>query len=207
MLKAGIKRGFSEERLPSIKDSRVKKDEGGYYILTLNENAKVYFEDYYQFLERAEERCFEEKKELDKKIIQCNPKKSECLSYYRAKKLIVDQVLKYIYSYYGDSSDLGVMMTPWCFGTVILEKIEAYKEKLSKGEIHDPNIADFPYFVLKYLDEIYKRTLLDLFEFPEKAFSIRWQYTELLKRYSKVLSNISGALQSILLMVKNYGSP
>jgi hypothetical protein len=57
------------------------------------------------------------------------------------------------------------------------------------------------------LDEIYKKTLLDLFEFPEKAFSIRWQYSELLKRYSKILSNVSGALQSILFMVKNYGSP
>jgi hypothetical protein len=207
MLKAGIKKGFPEEKVPSIKDPRVKRDEGGHYILTLNENSKVYFEDYYQFLESAEERCLEEKKELDKKIIQCDPKKIECLSYYRAKKLIVDQVLKYIYSYYGDSSDLGVIMSPWCFGTVILEKIEAYKEKISRGEVHDPNIPDYPYFVLKYLDEIYKKTLLDLFEFPEKAFSIRWQYTELLKRYSKILSNISGAMQSILLMVKNYGSP
>lgn len=207
MLKAGIKRGFQKERLPSLKEQRVKRDEGGYYVLTLNENAKVYFEDYYQFLERVETRCLEEKKKLDHKILQCDPDRIECLSYYRAKRLLSDLVLKYIYTYYVDSSNLGVIMSPWCFGTVILEKVEVFKERLSKGEIHDPNIPDYPYFVLKYLDEIYKKTLLELFEFPEKAFSIRWQYSELLKRYSKILSNISGALQSILFMVKNYGSP
>jgi len=207
MLKTGIKRGFQKERLPSLKEQRVKRDEGGYYVLTLNENAKVYFEDYYQFLERVEARCLEEKKKLDHKILQCDPDRIECLSYYRAKRLLTDLVLKYIYTYYADSSNLGVIMSPWCFGTVILEKVEVFKERLSKGEIHDPNIPDYPYFVLKYLDEIYKKTLLELFEFPEKAFSIRWQYSELLKRYSKILSNISGALQSILFMVKNYGSP
>ncbi len=207
MLSAGIKRGFPKDRIVSLKEPRIKRDEGGYYILTLNENIKVYFEDYYLFLERAEARCLEEKKDLEKKIIQCDSKKTECLSYYRAKKLLADQVLRYIYSYYGDSSDLRVIMSPWCFGTVILEKIEIYKERLCKNEIQDPNISEYPYFVLKYVDEIYKKTLLDLFEFPEKAFSIRWQYSELLKRYSKILSNISGALQSILFMVKSCGSP
>ena len=207
MLKAGLKRGFPKERVSSLKEPRIKRDEGGSYILTLNENVKVYFEDYYQFLERVEARCLEEKKEIDKKISQCDNKKIESLSYYRAKRLLVDQVLKYIYTYYADSSDLEVIMSPWCFGTVILEKVEMYKERLSRGEVQDPNIPDYPYFVLKYLDEIYKKTLLDLFEFPEKAFSIRWQYSELLKRYSKILSNVSGALQSILFMVKNYGSP
>ncbi|MDH4221960.1 MAG: hypothetical protein OEV55_00305 [candidate division Zixibacteria bacterium] len=207
MLRTGIKRGFTKDKLSSLKESRVKKDEGGFYVLTFNENAKVYFDDYYQFLEKVEQKCLEEKKELEKKILQCDSEKIECLSYYRAKKIIVDQVLRYIYSYYIDSSDLGVIMTPWCFGTVILEKIESYRDKLSRGEVNEPNISEYPYFVLKYLEEIYKKTLLDLFGFPEKAFSIRWQYSELLKRYSNILSNIRSSLQSILLMVKSYGTP
>ncbi len=96
-------------------------------------------------------------------------------------------------------------MTPWCFGTVILEKVEIYKERLSRGELSDPNLGDFPYYVLRYIDEIYQKTLLEIFEFPEQAFAVRWQYTELLKRYSKVLSNVTASLQSILLSVKNQG--
>lgn len=49
MLSAGIKRGFPKDRIASLKEPRIKRDEGGYYILTLNENIKVYFEDYYLF--------------------------------------------------------------------------------------------------------------------------------------------------------------
>ncbi len=96
-------------------------------------------------------------------------------------------------------------MTPWCFGTVVLEKVEVYRERLSKGEVNDPNIEDFPYYVVQYMNEIYKITLLELFDFPEKAFQMRWQYSELLKRYSKVLSNVTNSLQSVLTMIKSYG--
>jgi hypothetical protein len=206
MLSAGIKRGFPKDRISSLKEPRIKRDDGGYYILTLNENIKVYFEDYYLFLERAEARCLEEKKELEEKIIQCDSKRTECLSYYRAKKLLVDQVLRYIYTYYGDSSDLRVIMS-LVFWHGYSGEDRNIQGEIIQNEIRDPNISEYPYFVLKYVDEIYKKTLLDLFEFPEKAFSIRWQYSELLKRYSKILSNISGALQSILFMVKSYGSP
>jgi hypothetical protein len=94
-------------------------------------------------------------------------------------------------------------MTPWCFGTVILEKVESYKEMLSCGEIQDFNIPEYPYFVLKYLDEIYKKTLLEIFDFPEKAFKVRWQYTEMFKRYSKLLPDIIGGLETILLLIKS----
>ena len=55
------------------------------------------------------------------------------------------------------------------------------------------------------MDEIHRKILLDTFQFPEKAFSMRWQYSELLKRYSKALTNISTSLQSVMMLVKSYG--
>jgi hypothetical protein len=96
-------------------------------------------------------------------------------------------------------------MTPWCFGTVVLEKIEIYRDRISKGLVQDANIPEYPFYVLQYIDEIYKKTLLELLKFPEKALSMRWQYSELLKRYSKVLSNVTNSLQSVLTMIKSYG--
>ncbi len=203
MLSNGIAPGFGDDKLRFFgSDPRVGKDEGGCYILSVNENVKVYFTDYYNFLQQVELRCLEEKEMLNAKLAQTDPKMSESIAYYRARKVVVDVVLKTVYSFYPESSNLAVVMTPWCFGTVVLERVEIYKERLSKGETTDPNIPDFPFFVLKYVEEIYKRTLLELFEFPEKAFSMRWQYTELLKRYSKVLSNVTTSLQNILSIVK-----
>jgi hypothetical protein len=203
MLSNGIERGFPAERLKRVKEPKVHKDDGGFFIFTLNENAKVYFEDFYQFLEKVEKKCLKEKRELEKKIIECDSERTETLSYYRARKIIIDVVLKNVYSFYGDSGNFGVIMSPWCFGTVILEKVENYKEMLSCGEIQDFNIPEYPYFVLKYLDEIYKKTLLEVFDFPDKAFKVRWQYTEMFKRYSKLLPEIIGGLETILLLIKS----
>jgi hypothetical protein len=67
-------------------------------------------------------------------------------------------------------------------------------------------LPEYSYYVVRYLDEVYRKTLLDIFEFPDKAFSMRWQYSELLKRYSKALSNISTSLQSVMMLVKSYGT-
>jgi hypothetical protein len=89
---------------------------------------------------------------------------------------------------------------------VVLEKVEAYRERLARGEMDEDKIPDFAYYVIKYIDEIYKKTLLDIFDFPSEAFKMRWQYSELLKRYSKVLSNITSSLNSVLMSIKNYGT-
>lgn len=207
MLSNGIAPGFTPEKVRLLADPRVGKDEDGAYILSINENVKVHFANYYRFLEQVELRCLDEKRVLNAKLSATDPKMSETIAYYRARKVIVDVVLKTVYAFYPESSNLAVVMTPWCFGTVVLERVEIYKERLSKGETTDPNIPDFPFYVLKYVEEIYKRTLLELFEFPEKAFSMRWQYTELLKRYSKVLTNVTTSLQNILSIVKKEKNP
>jgi hypothetical protein len=139
------------------------------------------------------------------KIASLDKTWNESRAYYTAYRIILQAVAKNIRSFYTDGSNFGVVMTPWCFGTVMLEKIETYRERLAKGQVPDETLPENTYYVVRYLDEIYKKTLLDLFDFPEEAFKMRWQYSELLKRYSKVLQNITGSLQSVLLMVKSYG--
>lgn len=206
MLSNGIKRGFPPERFKKIKEPKVHKDEGGYFILTLNENAKVYFEDFYVFLENAEKRCLEEKKRLQEKMIKCDPERVETISYYRARKIIVDLILKSLYRFYNDSSSFAVIMTPWCFGTVMLEKIEHHKELIAKGEINSPELSEDIYFVLKYMDEICKKTLLEMLDLPPEAFKIKWQYTDVLRRYTRLLGGVVSTLEAILIWVKAQGS-
>lgn len=206
MLSNGIKRGFPKERLKKIKEPKVHKDEGGFFIFTINENTKVYFEDFYTFLEKAEKRCLGEKRQLEEKLSNCDPQKTETLSYYRARKIIVDLILKNVYGFYGDSNSFGVIMSPWCYGTVMLEKVEHHKELIAKGEINDPEISENVYFILKYMDEIFKKTLLELLDLPEEALKVKWQYTDLLRRYSKLLGGVVSTLEAILIWVKTQGT-
>ncbi|MFQ6008237.1 MAG: hypothetical protein ACE5K8_04720 [Candidatus Zixiibacteriota bacterium] len=206
MLDGRYQRGFSYERLASTKEPKIRKDDKGYFIMSLSENTKVYFDNFYGFLELTYAKAKEEKQSLKEKLDRTPQRNSEVIAYYRAKGVIVDLLLRTVIQYYTDGANLGVIMTPWCFGTVMLEKIEIYRDRLARGEIHDPNIPNYPYYVIKYIDEIYKATLLELFDFPEKAFQMRWQYSELLKRYCHILTEITNSLNSVLLTIKNYGS-
>lgn len=205
MLTNGLERGFTERNLPLLKNPKVGRDKLGWYIYTASENIKVYFDDFYRFLEATEATCLKEHKQLSAKIESTSEEHEETLAFYRARKIIIERLLKHLYLCYSDSKNLSSITTPWCFGTVALEKIEIYRDRISKGIVQDPNIPEYPFYVLQYIDEIYKKTLLDLLKFPEKALSMRWQYSELLKRYSKVLSNVTNSLQSVLTMIKSYG--
>lgn len=206
MIEGRYRRGFSTARLAAMQDPRVRKDHKGHYIMSLSENTKVYFEDFYTFLERTYRKASAEKSHLSEKLINTPTERCETIAFYRARSVVVDMLLKTIRRFYTDGASFGVVMTPWCFGTVMLEKIEVYRDRISKGEVQDPNIPDYPYYVVKYVDEIHKSVLLELFDFPEKAFQMRWQYSELLKRYSGILSDISTSLQSVLNTIRNHGS-
>lgn len=206
MLDAKYQRGFSKERLVAMQEPRIKSDDRGIYIMSLSENTKVYFEDYYDFLRKTYLRAARERVRLDEKIRVTDPRNEESLAYYRARGVIVDLLMRTVRRFYMDGSNFGVVMTPWCFGTVVLEKCEVYRERLAKGEVHDPNIDSYPFYVVKYMDEIYKQTLLELFDFPSQAFQMRWQYTELLKRYSRMLGDITGRLQGVLGTVRQLGA-
>jgi hypothetical protein len=201
-LNIGIKRGFSTERLRKIKDPRVKRDQGGFYLHTVNENVKIYFEEFYAFLEKVEENCLDELRDLREKMLSCEKKMQETQAYYCARKIVVEIILKNVYGYYGEDSSFTVIMSPWCFGTVLLEKIINYKERLARGEIPDVNIKESPYQILRYVDEICKRTVLDMLSLPPQALQYKWQYTELLKNFTKVFSGIYENLTNILSVVR-----
>ena len=174
--------------------------------MSISENSKVYFDDYYTFLKMVYARSKADQESLRKKLASTPVDSTETVAFYRARLVIIDVLQRAILRFYTDGSNLGVIMTPWCFGTVVLEKVEVYRDRLGKGEVDDPNVPDYPFYVIKYIDEIYRATLLDLFQFPEEAFQMRWQYSELLKRYSRILTDITGSLQSVIQSVKNIGS-
>lgn len=204
MLEGRYQRGFSQERIDNTNDPRIRQDEKGSYIMSLSESSKVYFDDYYRFMELTYDKTMREKIRVQFCLEETSNEYSESQAYYRAKLVIIDQLLKQIRRFYTDGSNLGVIMTPWCFGTVILEKMETYRGRLSRGEVNDPNIPDYPFYVINYINEIYKVALLDMFDFPEEAFRMRWQYSELLKKYSKILTNISSSLNSVMSSIRNY---
>jgi hypothetical protein len=206
MLEGRYHRGFSQERLESMQDPRIRKDDRGFYMMSLSENTKVYFDEFYAFLEMAYNRGLLEKVRLQQQLEETPTEKAETTSYFRAKLVIIELLLKTVRRFYTDGASFGVVMTPWCFGTVVLEKMEVYRDQLGRGEVQDPNIPEYPYYVIKYIDEIYKATLLEMFDFPDAAFQMRWQYSELLRRYSGILSNITTSLQSVLHTIKNYGT-
>jgi len=206
MLDGRYQRGFSTERLNSKQEPKVRRDERGFYIMSLSENARVYFEDFYAFLRLAYERAAATRKALDTRIAATPEQNVETMAYYRAKGVIVDLLMRTVRRFYTDGSNFGVVMTPWCFGTVVLEKVEVYRDRLANGEVHDPNITGYTYDIVKYVDEIYKAVLLELFDFPENAFQMRWQYSEILRRYSGILADITTRLNSVLATVKNFGS-
>ncbi|MCI0406196.1 MAG: hypothetical protein L0209_09040, partial [candidate division Zixibacteria bacterium] len=112
MLSNGIAPGFTPEKMRLLTDPRVGKDEGGTYILSVNENVKVHFSDYYRFLEQIELRCLEEKEALNAKLAATDPRMTETIAYYRARKVIVDVVLKTVYALYPESGNLAVVMSP-----------------------------------------------------------------------------------------------
>ena len=206
MLSNICKRGFPQERLEKIPEPKINRDENGYYIMSLSEGVKVYIEDYYQFLEELWERTIPLYQEVQAQLADTPEESMEAKAYYRSRKLIIEKVLSTIKRFYTTEDSLGVFMSPWCFGTVIMEKVEVTRDKLRNGEEVKHDVGEYPFYVVKYIEETYRKTLLDLFNFPPKAFSMRWQYSELLKRYSKTLSNITTSLQSVLLMVRSYTS-
>jgi hypothetical protein len=202
---ADLERGFPANRLDGPREPKVKKDDRGFYIMTLSENIKVYFEDYYQLLELLASRCAAELEHVSAAMASCPDNHPESMSYYRARRIIVELVYKNVRAFYSDRHNFGVIMTPWCLGTVMLEKVELVRDRLARGELNHPDVGEYPYDVVRYMDEIRTRTLMDLFDFPPKAFAMRWQYTELIKRYSQALTNVTTSLQNILELMKNYG--
>jgi len=183
----------------STTDPLIQKDSVGYFIESLSENQVVYLDDYYRFLEIIHARC---EKEIEKTRVQLielvEADSPELTGYLSAKIIIQKHIVKTIIRFYTEKSLHGVIMTPWCFGTIMLEKVEVLTEKIRKGEVSGPDIGKYPFYVLQYLDEASKNILLDTFSFPPKAFECRWQYTTILKRYAEILEDIRTTLNRVI---------
>ena len=110
MLDGKFQRGFSNERLASTTEPKVRKDESGFYIMTLSENSKVYFEDFYSFLERVYNKASYERQALYAKIADTPVDRAETLSFYRARGIILDQLMKGIMRFYTDGSTFVVII-------------------------------------------------------------------------------------------------
>jgi len=82
MIEGRYHRGFSEERLAASKEPKVRKDDKGYYIMSLSEKSKVYFEDYYQFLELTYDKARAERSRMNEKLFTTSSENVETLSYY-----------------------------------------------------------------------------------------------------------------------------
>ena len=94
MLAENYKRGFTEEKLKSVPEPRVKYDTGGFYIMTISENVKVYFEDYYAFLESSYDKCMAGLSEIEQKLNSFGSEWTETVAYYTAARTILQIVAK-----------------------------------------------------------------------------------------------------------------
>ncbi len=144
MLDGKFQRGFSTERLAMTHEPKVRRDDHGHFIMSLSENSKVYFEDYYTFLKFVYTRSKSDQATIREKLATIPKDHAETIAFYRAKLVIIDVLQRAILRFYTDGSNLGVVMTPWCFGTVVLEKVEVYRDRLGKGEVDDPNVPEYP---------------------------------------------------------------
>ena len=114
MLDQKFERGFPQERLERFSEPKIKKDDKGFYIMTLSENVKVYIEDFYVFLEELWDRVRSRLEDTDRKLSDTDSTLEETTSFYRSQRIIFNILLRTIKSFYTDGSNLGVIMSPWC---------------------------------------------------------------------------------------------
>ena len=105
MLEGRFQRGFSPERLETTTDPRIRRDDKGYFVMSLSENSKVYFEDFYRFLELTYAAALTEKDTVRRRLIETRISHSETVAFYRAKAVILDLLLKNIRRFYTDGAN------------------------------------------------------------------------------------------------------
>jgi len=142
MLSNICKRGFPKDRIENIPEPKIKRDDNGYFIQSVSEGIKVYLEDYYSFLEELWDRTVPIYREVQNQLDDTPETSMEAKAYYRSRKLIMEVVLSTIKKFYTTADSLGIFMSPWCFGTVILEKVEAAKDKIRDGEEVKHDVGD-----------------------------------------------------------------
>jgi len=168
-------RGFSDERLQDLADREIiGEDQGGFFLYTILEDAKVYFEEAYGFLEQSHQRCREYLARLEEDMAK-GVEDARDLLRLRAHCEVARRLLDFLEDCYTTSNDLTYIMSPRCYATFFLESIEG----LDHSEIEDRTL---PLAVLDLMQEETPDLLLELLDLPPEALSKRWQYVELAQR-------------------------
>ena len=169
-------RGLSDELLENLADREViGEDEGGFFLYTISEDAKVYFEEAYRFLEQSHQRCREYLAKLEEDMVR-GVEDTGTLLRLQARREVVRRLLDFLENCYTTTDDLTFIMSPRCYATFFLESIE----ELDHTEIEDRTL---PLAVLDFIQEEAPDLVLELLDLPPEALSKRWQYMELARRF------------------------
>ena len=168
-------RGLSDELLENLADREIiGEDEGGFFLYTILEDAKVYFEEAYGFLEQSHQRCREYLAKLEEDMAK-GVDDAETLLRLQACREVARRLLDFLEDCYTNSNDLTFIMSPRCYATFFLEGTE----ELDHAEIEDRTL---PLAVLDLIREEASDLVLELLDLPPEALSKRWQYVELARR-------------------------
>ena len=169
-------RGLSDELLENLADQEIiGEDEGGLFLYTISEDAKVYFEEAYRFLEHSHQRCREYLVKLEEDMAR-RVEDAGTLQRLQARREVARLLLDFLEDYYTTANDLEAIMSPRCYATVFLESME----ELDHTEIEDRTL---PLVVLDLIQEEAPDLMLKLLDLPPEALSKRWQYVELARRF------------------------
>jgi hypothetical protein len=134
MLKNGMERGFTESELDQLwKQEIIGRDSRGYYIHTAYENDKVYFEDYYRFLEKIELKSLNMIESANWSISQ-EDKRDKLIRLY-AEKLILLKILDLIQIHYSHYEGLELVLSPEAFWEYAALSIESIQDSIPRDRL------------------------------------------------------------------------
>jgi hypothetical protein len=169
-------RGLSDELLENLANREIiGEDEGGFFLYTILEDAKVYFEEAYGFLEQSHQRCREYLAKLEEDMAK-GVDDAETLLRLQACREVARRLLDFLENCYTTTNDLTFIMSPRCYATFFLEGVE----ELDHSEIEDRTL---PLAVLDWIQEEAPDLILELLDLPPEALSKSWQYMEVARRF------------------------
>ena len=184
MLTTGKERGLTKDKLATIfQNNIIAKDNNGFFLYTINENKKVYFEQFYRFLEKVEKKCQQELNTVREELDEVDKPGEEKRAYLLAKQAILIILLDRIEFHYTDKTNLESIVSEWCFGTMVYEIVRDVDALFEYNFTFEIDFGKKPALVTDKIEQICRKTLLDIFKFPDRAFDNMWQYMDLVNRF------------------------
>ena len=160
MLENGTERGFSEYELNQLWDQEIiGQDEEGYYVFTAYENAKVYFEDYYELLEKIEIKSLNMIESTNWSMSQEENK--DKLTRLYAEKFILLRITDLTRNHYGHYQGLELISSPKAFREYAVWSIESIEEIIPQDRLQGNQDA---LEVLAKVKDIYQDVLGEIME-------------------------------------------